>query len=128
MTALYVTGVSPDGRPLIGGIFRMKDEIGFPLDMSFEICQEHNWRIDYLELLCDAWLKDCLGFDSVIKELDMLESSHVEEWKTVCTSTLNRFPKMLRTENPISTACKYWLSRKRKDSIKPPPVQEPSGR
>lgn len=118
---LYQTGIAGDGKPLIGGIFRLKDECGFPMDMSYEITKEKGWHIDYLELLCDAWTRSnfsCLGFDTMVRELELLGGSHVESWKKIMTVTVAKFPKMMNTLSPINTACRYWLAKKRLNSRK----------
>lgn len=56
MTAspLYVTGVTPEGQPLVGGVYRMKDEFGFPIDLSVLVLREKGANVDWLELLADA--------------------------------------------------------------------------
>lgn len=110
---LYVTGFSPEGRPLIGGIFKMKDQEGFPLDASFDLCRDKGLAIDYMEFLCDAWLSDCLGFDSVIRELDMLGGSRVDEWKMRGCVYISLNPEAMKAENPVDEFCKYTLALKR---------------
>lgn len=102
----------------------MKDELGFPLDMSYEIIKEKGLAIDYMELLCDAWLNDCLKFDSVCRELDMLGGSHVEHWKLGGCAFLNKYPKALKCSEPINVFCRYvlqrkWLKKKPFDNFSP---------
>jgi len=110
---LYETGISTEGKRLVGGVFTLKNQAGFPLASSFEILKEQGRAIDYCELLCAAWLHDCLGFDSVTKELDMLEGSHVEDWKRCGASFLSRHPKAMRQVDPINVFCRYTLQKKR---------------
>lgn len=112
-TPLYITGITPDGKFLLGGVFRMKDQMGFPLDMSYEICKEKGMEIDYCELFCDAWLHDCNGFDSVCRELEMLGKCPKEGWAMVGTGFLKKYPKALKQQFPINVFCKYILAKKR---------------
>jgi hypothetical protein len=116
MNPIYITDIAPDGRLLVGGIFKMKDQVGFPLDCSYDICKENNLAIDYCELLCDAWLTNCLGFDAVCRELELLGGSHVEEWKTAGAVFTSFHPECLDAENPVDEFCKYILDVKRKSS------------
>jgi hypothetical protein len=113
---IYVTGLNPDGKILVGGIFRMKDEQGVPLDFSHDICREKGWVIDYMELLCDAWLNDCLKFDSVVRELEMLGGSCVEIWKQAGSVWISEFLKSSGSlsQNPIDEFCREMLSIKRR--------------
>jgi hypothetical protein len=105
---LYITGYTPDGRRLLGGVFRLKDQHGFPLDMSFEIAKENGFLIDYAELLSDAWFNDCLKFDFITRELDMLGGSHVEEWKQWAALWLSQ-----NRLNQIDAFCRHVLTVKR---------------
>lgn len=109
---LYVTGVSASGAVLVGGVFKLKDQCGFPLDMAFEICRERGMFIDYCELLSDAWLSGCAQFDAVVRELDLLGGSHLEEWKEAGAKWLSRNPAALGTDNPIDEFCKWAMATK----------------
>ena len=109
---LYITGLTPGGIPLIGGIFTLKDTFGFPLDMSYELVKENGHLIDYCELLCDAWLNDCLKFDMVVRELEMLGGSHVEEWKLAGAVWLQQHAEAMKMQNPVDEFCRFVLSEK----------------
>lgn len=113
MNPLYVTGINPEGKLLIGGVFRMKDEYGFPLDCSRDVIKEKGWEIDYLELLCDAWLHDVDGFDSVCRELDMMDGSHVDQWKLYGAVFLQQHPKSIQRKDSIDVFCRYVMAKKK---------------
>ncbi len=112
MKPLYITGFTPEGKPLLGGIFKIKDQCGFPLDASFDLAREKGLAIDYMELLCDAWLSNCLGFDAVVRELDMLGGSRIDDWKRAGIDYLNHFPEMNQFDDPINEFCKFTLTIK----------------
>jgi hypothetical protein len=77
---LYTTGLTSDGYFLIGGIYRMKDELGFPLDASLDYCIESgNLVIDWCECLADAGSQKDWKFDSVLEELEMLLNKNTKE-------------------------------------------------
>lgn len=77
---LYITGLTDDGYFLIGGIYRMKDELGFPLDASLDYCIEKgNLIIDWCECLADAGSQNDWKFDSVLEELEMLLNKSTKE-------------------------------------------------
>ena len=51
---IYQTGYTPAGEPLIGGVWALRQQEGFPLEMSQMVCQSNGWKIDWLEAMCDA--------------------------------------------------------------------------
>lgn len=51
---IYATGCTPDGITLIGGVWTLHDQEGFPLEMSHLTCQQNGWRIDWMEAMADA--------------------------------------------------------------------------
>lgn len=95
----------------------MHDRHGFPVDCSVEELKRYEGhQIDWLEALSDCWLNDCLKYDSFVRQASNSTNNdglHAM-WADTMMITLNMFPKMLNTFNPIDTACRYWLSRKRK--------------
>lgn len=114
-SCLYQTGLSPSGEPLIGGVFKMQDQNGFPIDASFEECKSKGLKVDFLEAFCDCWINDCLKFDSFARQSEMIAGVGLEQkWKDSCRLVLNQFPEMMKCENPINEACKYILKEKRK--------------
>lgn len=44
----------PDYPVVVQGVFRMQDEVGFPIDASFDLCGERGHEIDWVEALADA--------------------------------------------------------------------------
>src|SRR5690242_12721874 len=69
---LYQSGIAPDGKPLMAGLFRLKDEEGFPIDMSYEQCKEHGWHPDWAEALADAGSQGIEKYDALLQELGFL--------------------------------------------------------
>lgn len=51
---IHQTGVACDGAPLIGGVWTLRQQEGFPLEMAHLVCCSHGWHIDWLEAMCDA--------------------------------------------------------------------------
>ena len=51
---IYVTGYTVEGDPLIGGIWTLHDQEGFPLEMSYIMCRNERWDIDWMEAMADA--------------------------------------------------------------------------
>jgi hypothetical protein len=112
---IYVTGISTDGKLLLGGIFRMQDTVGFPIDASFEECRQRGYAIDWLEALADCWLNDCLKFDSFVRQASTLTNQPLEQMFTALgLSIIQRFPKIKRCENQVDVVCRYIISSKRK--------------
>ena len=79
-TPLYMTGITPDGSPLIGGIYTLKDQSGFPLDMSYEEVRRMGACPDWAECLADAGAQCIIKFDGVVTELScLLGEAHAAE-------------------------------------------------
>lgn len=51
---VYVTGQTTDGHPLIGGIWKMWEQEGLPIEVVHLKCQQEGRRIDWLEAMADA--------------------------------------------------------------------------
>lgn len=60
MTSIYTTGVTPAGEQLIGGVWRLAHQDGFPLELSYVLACQGGWRIDWREAMADASLDDNL--------------------------------------------------------------------
>ena len=77
---VYITGMTSEGQFLLGGVYRMKDELGFPLDASLDYCIERgNLVIDWCEFLADVGSQKDWKFDSVLEELEILLNKNTTE-------------------------------------------------
>lgn len=36
-----IVGVTPDGKEVVSGVFRVFDTMGLPLDTVFDLCDQH---------------------------------------------------------------------------------------
>jgi hypothetical protein len=66
-----------NGVPKLQGVFTMRDQEGFPVDMSYEITKEHKWEVDWVEALADAARQCVLKYDALLEEIRMLEPEKV---------------------------------------------------
>ena len=67
-----------NGVPKLQGVFRMRDQEGFPVDMSYEIAKENGWEIDWVEALADAGRQCIFKYDALIEEIGMLEPDKLD--------------------------------------------------
>jgi len=51
---IYTTGCTEDGTYLIGGVWTLRDQVGFPIEMSHVVCKQNGWLIDWMEAMADA--------------------------------------------------------------------------
>ena len=51
---LYYTGISTDGKMLIGGIWSLYHQEGFPIEMSYLVCKDNMGLVDWMEVMADA--------------------------------------------------------------------------
>jgi hypothetical protein len=112
---LYVTGVAPNGKYLVAGLFRMQDQVGYPIDLCLIECKEKGFFPDILEALCDCWLNDCLKFDSFVRELNSPYPGRKwqDEFSMTGATVIAMFPKINLVLNPVDAACKYIMRKKR---------------
>lgn len=96
-----------NGTPRLQGVFRMRDEHGFPVDMAFEIAKENKWDIDWVEAMADALRQCVLKYDALVAEMKMLEPSRADaalfvfksgimgcEGETICDRAEHLYRKM----------------------------------
>ena len=65
-----------NGIPKLQGVFRFKDECGFPISITHDVAKEKGWEIDWIEALLDATRQN--KFDSVYSEILMLVPEQAE--------------------------------------------------
>lgn len=51
---IYTTGYTENGVPLIGGIWTLYHQEGFPIELSNLICNNNGWLVDWMEAMIDA--------------------------------------------------------------------------
>lgn len=77
---LYITGKTTEGLLLVGGLFKFKDELGFPLDVSLDVIKEYpNMTVDWCEYLADAGRQLDWKFDSALDEIKLLLGENAEK-------------------------------------------------
>jgi hypothetical protein len=67
-----------NGVPKLQGVFRMKDQEGFPIDMAYELAKENGWEVDWVESLADAARQCIFKYDALIEEIGMLEPDKLD--------------------------------------------------
>jgi hypothetical protein len=51
---IYPTGITQTGELLMGGVWKLWNEAGFPIEMSWLFFRDQNWGIDWMEAMADA--------------------------------------------------------------------------
>ena len=72
-----------NGVSKLQGVFRMKDQEGFPIDMSYELAKENGWEVDWVEALADAARQCIFKYDALIEEIKMLEPDKLDGVKRI---------------------------------------------
>lgn len=62
-----------NGVPKLQGVFTVRDQEGFPIDMAYEIAKERGWEVDWVEALADAARQCIFKYNALIEEIGMLE-------------------------------------------------------
>lgn len=102
-----------NGVPKLQGVFIMRDQEGFPVDMSYEIAKERGWEVDWVEALADAARQCILKYDALLEEIRMLEPHKVEavtnifacglmscEGETFCDKAAHLYKRMRESHLP----------------------------
>ena len=74
---IYMTGHTPDLVPLIGGVWTLRDQEGFPIEMSHLVCKDKGWAIDWMEAMADASTSN--NCPALIKAAEAFLPEHVIE-------------------------------------------------
>lgn len=106
-----------NGLPKLQGVFTMRDQEGFPLDMAYEIAKERGWEVDWVEALADAARQCIFKYDALIEEIGMLEPEKLEavkrifacglmssEGATFCDKAKNLYRRMRESHLPNETS------------------------
>jgi hypothetical protein len=72
-----------NGVPKLQGVFTMRDQEGFPIDMSYELAKENGWEVDWVEALADAARQCIFKYDALIEEIKMLEPDRLDIVKRI---------------------------------------------
>jgi hypothetical protein len=67
-----------NGVPRLQGVFTLRDQEGFPVDMAFEMARDRGWEVDWVEALADAARQCVLKYEALLNEVRMLEPGRVE--------------------------------------------------
>lgn len=65
--------------PKLQGVFAMKDQEGFPIDMSYEMARDRGWEIDWIEAMVDASRQCIFKYDTLVDEIRMLEPNKIND-------------------------------------------------
>lgn len=66
---IYATGCTPDGILLVGGVWTLRDQEGFPIEMSYLLVRDKGWLIDWAEAMADASLSNnCPALMKAVEE------------------------------------------------------------
>lgn len=112
---LYCSGLTPDGIPLLAGLFRLRDECGFPVDMAYEIAKEKGQCPDWAEFLADAGAQPGWKFDAAFHEIEMLLGP------TLAAEILQRFKRwgasVMAPGDDFISICQRLLDHKRSRAL-----------
>lgn len=81
-----------NGTPKLQGVYRLKDESGFPIDMSFELAVESGWCVDWVEALVDAGRQCVFKFDALLEEIEMLDPGAAERAVRLIAGAFGAYP------------------------------------
>lgn len=110
---LYITGETPCGRPLMGGLFTLKDTHGMSLDMAIELCNDVPALPDWCEYLADAGSQDGWKLDAATQDMRML----VGDDKT--NAIMAKFKETpIKPGDTLQSACQRALQAKRDNGQK----------
>jgi len=116
---LYFTGKTPEGKLLLGGVFKMHDQEGFPIEASFEECQRRGWLVDWMEALADCWLNNPLKFDAFVANAELLVDRPLKAKFSFAGASWIEMNKASPSVNQVDDFCFYVLKNKQDNAIHP---------
>ncbi len=99
------------GTLKLQGVYRLKDESGFPIDMSYELAKESGWCIDWVEALVDAGRQCVFKFDALLEEIEMLEPGIGEKAVWVIASEFIAYPGLTFCEVNQILYTRIWSNK-----------------
>ncbi len=113
-STIYITG-TVNGTLLFGGIWTMKREAGFPVDLAVMEIHERKGLPDYAEMLADAGSVSLPAweFDTAIKELHTVAPG-------ASAMIMSQFASWFDTQSngdPFHKVCQRLLAQKRKKCV-----------
>lgn len=96
------------GVPKLQGVYRLKDESGFPLDMSYELAKENGWEIGWVEAIADAARQSIPKMEALIAEIEMLEPGKGEAAQRIFASAFAGFKRGSFHETAQAIYEKIW--------------------
>lgn len=112
---IYNTGFTPEGKPLIGGVWTLWHQDGFPLEMSHLICQGNGWAVDWAEAMADASTSNNLP--ALVKHIEAFLSSDT------MTTLKSSFYRLVIAKGGDDCYCKF-LAHKRSCGHELMPIAE----
>ncbi len=85
---LYITGKTPCGKPLLGGVWRMFTQDGFPVEMSHILATQRGCLVDWCEAMLDA--KESGTLPALVRQMECFlpqeAMAHIKERFVVCVA------------------------------------------
>lgn len=72
-----------NGVPRLQGVFTLRDQEGFPLDMAYEMAKDKGWDVDWVEAMADAARQCVFKYDALVEEIAMLEPANLAAAKQI---------------------------------------------
>lgn len=111
---IYPTGSTPSGSVLIGGVFRMKDQEGFPLSESRDIARNNGCDVDWCEYLADAGRQGIEKYDEAASDLRLL----IECGADAIVDSFKVYGSVISQQNPDAGFCEVceiiWQTKREK--------------
>ncbi len=114
MHTIYCTGIATDGKPLLGGIWKMYAERGIPLEISHMEAEERGCHVDWMEAIADASLS--ADAPRLIRELEQFMGPAIYGIKTRFIQAMRAFSEFGTAKDDLRTY-QNILTHKRQNAI-----------
>lgn len=98
---IYCTGVAPDGKPLLGGIWKMYSEQGLPIEISHMEAEERGCHVDWLEALADASMT--ADAHRLVREMEQFMGDAMHGIKTAFVNAMRKFSHFGTANDDVRT-------------------------
>ena len=93
----YQTGITPEGKPVISGVYKLYETIGLPLDVIFTCFRARNWVPDWNDFYLKALASGMEHTRIISKMEEAISDSFGKDW---ADEVISRLDKLYHKDSP----------------------------
>lgn len=110
--SFYISGLTEDKRPLLAGVWRMKHQEGFPVEMSHLLVRDRGYLIDWMEAMADASIDNNLPILWGEIEQFLTQDQQIDlqiRFMTLLKQHGGNYTEIVRLKKARGDECHEWM-------------------